>query len=179
MIKLQKLDDALEAPVSDDCKQERNCLAVSGTLQLCRMTAADCEAAAALEASCSAEAWSAKAFADAAADPNALYIAAWLDNQMVGCCGLWQSFEEADICNVAVDESCRRRGIAQKMLEQLMLSGRERGILHFTLEVRSKNAPAIRLYEKLGFTAEGVRRRFYENPADDALIMWKRQETHG
>lgn len=138
------------------------------------MTEQDTEAAAQLEALSSREPWSRKAYADALNNADAFYLAACRNGSLVGCCGLWQSFEDADICNVVVAESCRRRGIAERMLLTLMEEGRKRGVLNFTLEVRCGNIPAIRLYEKLGFVTEGVRKGFYRNPKEDALIMWKR-----
>lgn len=134
----------------------------------------DAAAAAALEAACSREAWSERAFASAACDPNALYLVAEEDGGIVGCCGIWQSFEDGDICNVAVKESCRRRGIGESMLLELMRCAVRNGIRNFTLEVRSGNRAAVALYEKLGFIKEGIRKGFYSNPAEDALIMWKR-----
>lgn len=134
----------------------------------------DTAAAAQIEALSSREPWSQKAYADALKDPNAFYLAAQQDGNVIGCCGFWQSFEDADICNVVVAESCRRKGIAKEMLRALMEEGKKRGIVNFTLEVRSGNTPAIRLYEKLGFVTEGVRKGFYSNPKEDALIMWKR-----
>ena len=60
------------------------------------------------------------------------------------------------------------------MLKVLMEEGCKRGINAFTLEVRAGNAPAIHLYEKLGFVQEGIRPGFYERPKEDAIIMWKR-----
>lgn len=139
----------------------------------------DAEAAARIEAASSQEPWSQQSYADAVCNENAYYLAAELEGCVIGCCGLWQSFEEADICNVVVEEGFRRRRIAEEMLTALMEAGKKRGVLHFTLEVRKGNTAAVRLYEKLGFITEGVRRGFYQNPKEDALIMWKRQETHG
>lgn len=139
----------------------------------------DTEAAARIEAASSGEPWSQQSYADALSNENAYYLAAEYEGSVIGCCGLWQSFEEADICNVVVEESFRRRKIAEEMLTALMEAGKKRGVLHFTLEVRKGNTAAVRLYEKLGFITEGVRRGFYQNPKEDALIMWKRQETHG
>lgn len=138
------------------------------------MLPGDAAFAAALEASCSAEAWSLQAYLDALANENACYLVAEREGQIVGCCGLWQSFSDADICNVAVHANCRRQGIAEGMLVALMEAGKRRGIAFFTLEVRKGNDAAVRLYEKLGFVTEGVRRGFYKNPPEDALIMWKR-----
>lgn len=58
------------------------------------------------------------------------------------------------------------------MLAELMRLGRERGVLRYTLEVRTGNAAAVHLYEKLGFVSAGIRKNFYERPREDALIMW-------
>lgn len=134
----------------------------------------DAEAAALLEAECSKEPWSKEAYRDALHNENALYVTAKKDGRLIGCCGIWQSFETGDICNVAIASDCRRQGAAEGMLRYLMRQARKRMVEQFTLEVRSGNIPAVRLYEKLGFTVEGVRRGFYEAPKDDALIMWKR-----
>ena len=81
---------------------------------------------------------------------------------------------EGDISNVAVYEKYRKNGIAAALMAELLRLGAERyGIMAFTLEVRSKNTPARRLYEKFGFESKGVRPNFYERPKDDAVIMWK------
>ena len=138
------------------------------------MTEEDVSKAAVLEASCFSMPWSEQSFLDAVRNTNTLYLAAEEDGRFVGMCGLWQSFEEADVMNVAVEESCRGRGIAAMLMEELIRLGKERGIEAFLLEVRSSNQPAIRLYEKCGFVTEGVRKNFYEMPREDALIMWKR-----
>ena len=63
------------------------------------------------------------------------------------------------------------------MLLQLLDEGRKMGAKEFTLEVRVSNAGAIHVYESLGFVTEGVRKNFYEEPTEDALIMWKRQQN--
>ena len=138
------------------------------------MTEADVASAAALEALCFSEPWSEKSFLDAIHNENTLYLVAYEDDRFVGMCGLWQSFDEADVMNVAVSPECRKSGLASALMEELIRLGKERGILYFTLEVRSSNAPAIALYEKFGFVTEGVRKNFYEKPREDALIMWKR-----
>ena len=138
------------------------------------MTESDVSAAAALEAACFSEPWSEKSFLDALHNENTLYLAAEEDGRFIGMCGLWQSLDEADVMNVAVDPALRGRGVAAALMEELMRLGRERGITAFSLEVRSSNQPAIGLYQKCGFVTEGVRRNFYAKPTEDALIMWKR-----
>ena len=81
---------------------------------------------------------------------------------------------EGEISNVAVAEKFRRRGIGRKLMEYMLKEAPSFGIGDLTLEVRVSNAPAISLYESLGFHKEGVRPGFYEKPKEDALIMWKR-----
>ena len=138
------------------------------------MTEADAPFAAEVEKKCFSQPWSEKSFIDAVHDKNTLYIVAEEEGEFAGMCGLWQSFEEADIMNVAVDPAFRGRGIAADMMEELLRLGGERGITAFTLEVRVSNAVAISLYEKFGFEGVGVRKNYYEFPREDALIMWKR-----
>jgi ribosomal-protein-alanine N-acetyltransferase len=75
------------------------------------------------------------------------------------------------IMNIAVDPSARRRGLGTALLEELFArTGRERA---YTLEVRTTNGPAISLYERFGFRAAGVRKRYYQDTGEDALIMWR------
>lgn len=143
-------------------------------IQIRQMTEADTAAAAALEAACFSRPWSEKSFLDALHNPNTLYLMAEADGRFAGMCGFWQSFDEADIMNVAVDPAFRRQRIAELLMEELMRRGQLRGITAFTLEVRASNEAAIGLYEKCGFITEGVRKNFYENPTENALIMWKR-----
>jgi ribosomal-protein-alanine N-acetyltransferase len=81
------------------------------------------------------------------------------------------------VMNVAVADSYRRRGIASALLERLFAvteSDPQRG---YTLEVRVSNTGAIRLYEQLGFEARGIRRGYYTDNREDALIMWREPES--
>ena len=82
---------------------------------------------------------------------------------------------EGNINNVVVEEAYRGQGLAYAMMQELLIRGREMGCTEFTLEVRVSNAPAIHVYQKLGFVSEGIRPRFYEKPVEDAMIMWIRQ----
>lgn len=93
------------------------------------------------------------------------------DDQVLGYCLCYQSFEEGNIVNVAVSEEARRKGIARKMLQYSMEQGQKRGMETFFLEVRISNEPAIRLYEGLGFERAGRRKNFYSAPVEDAWIM--------
>ncbi len=92
------------------------------------------------------------------------------DGTVLGYAGLTAVAGEGYIDNIAVAEQYRRQGIARAMLEEFIRRGQ--GKLDFlTLEVRASNAPAIALYEKLGFELAGRRRRYYDDPPEDALLM--------
>lgn len=127
-----------------------------------------------IEKACFSIPWSMQGFADSMALPDTLYLVALEDGEIAGYCGLFQSFDEADITNVAIREQSRGQGAAFAMLAELMRRGEERGITAFTLEVRVSNGAARRLYEKLGFEEVGIRPDFYEKPREAAAIMWKR-----
>jgi [ribosomal protein S18]-alanine N-acetyltransferase len=77
------------------------------------------------------------------------------------------------VMNVAVAAEHRRRGIATMLLERLFEATAGRGRRGYTLEVRVSNAGAVALYERLGFKPRGVRRGYYTDNREDALIMWK------
>lgn len=99
--------------------------------------------------------------------------------RIAGICGVKKIFETGEISNVAVHPDFRGRGISRKMLEVLMREAREDGVEEFTLEVRAGNVIALNLYESLGFRAEGLRPRFYDQPVEDGLVMWLRKtEDH-
>lgn len=122
------------------------------------------------------DAWSEDDFKETLCCDYAYYLVARDGDDVIGCAGLRNMCGDADITNVFVRKDYRRRGIAEEMLRKLMTESKEIGVRNFTLEVRSSNDAAIRLYEKLGFRSEGVRPGFYENPKEDALIYWIRQD---
>jgi len=118
--------------------------------------------------------WSEKAFLDTFLNTNLLYLVAQDKDRIIGMCGVHHILGEGEITNVAVANNYKRQHIGEQMMTALMEKGRIMGIDAFTLEVRVSNEAAIFLYEKLGFVTEGRRKNFYENPQEDALIMWKR-----
>ena len=142
-----------------------------------RLQSEDVEPVSILESKAFSMPWSAKDFAKLIEDNKSLYLVAELDGEIVGCCGVTDICGDGDVNNVMVAEEYRGRGIAQALMSELLLQGEAIGIENFTLEVRVSNAPAIRVYEKLGFVSEGIRPRFYEKPVEDAMIMWKRKEA--
>lgn len=145
-------------------------------LQIIHLETKDIEQVVALEEAVFTHPWSRKAIDQMIEDENTCFLVAKHGEEVVGNCALRILFDEGEITNVSVKENYREQGIAKKMLEELCKIGRDRGVVEFTLEVRTKNKVAILLYEKLGFKKEGIRKNFYRDPVDDAWIMWIRKE---
>lgn len=148
-----------------------------------RMEERDLEEVAEIEKGIFTQPWTRDGFYSSMISKDTIYLVVEnnaIDNdkkenvgRICGYCGLLQALDEADITNVAVRESARGKKIGYRMLTELMRLGEERGITAFTLEVRKSNAPALALYEKLGFETAGIRKNFYDFPKEDAVIMWK------
>lgn len=133
----------------------------------------DLPQAAAIEKEAITPPWSEQAFRESLGLEHTILLAAIQDGQVAGYCVCYQSFEEGEITNVAVKKELRGQGIAGKLLEKLCSYGKERGLERYILEVRASNEPAIHLYERSGFTRVGIRKDFYEQPVEDAVIMVK------
>ena len=130
--------------------------------------------AAEIERLCFSDPWSEKMLAEHLANPCSLTLAA-VDGvgRLLGYVGLLAVVDEGYITNVAVRPDCRCQGVASSLLQALEARGRARNLTFLTLEVRQSNAPARALYEKLGYLQAGLRRNYYENPREDAVIMTK------
>ena len=140
------------------------------------MTEADLIAVAEIEKLIFSIPWSVQAFKDSLYNDNTIYFVATEDDVVIGYCGMYISFEEGNITNVAVDSACRRKGVAQKLLNKLITMATQKGVNNIFLEVRETNVAAIKLYEHLGFREAGIRRNFYEKPTENAIIMWKNNQ---
>ncbi len=145
------------------------------TINIRQMEQADLDEVIQIEAAVFSVPWTRDAFEDSLEMENTHYLVVSDGEDIVGYCGYYQAFEEANIVNVAVKAAARRKGVARTMLRRLMADGRENGVTNFVLEVRQSNVPAIRLYESLGFMEVGIRKRFYTAPVEDAKIMICRQ----
>ena len=91
---------------------------------------------------------------------------------IAGYMGLWKIIDEAHVTNLAVHPSFRRKGVAKVLLLNALEECYADKIKYLTLEVRASNTPAINLYESFGFKSLGVRKKYYQNNNEDALIMW-------
>ncbi|AOZ95586.1 tRNA (adenosine(37)-N6)-threonylcarbamoyltransferase complex dimerization subunit type 1 TsaB [Butyrivibrio hungatei] len=159
-----------------EAKPDKARNAAPGIIRVREMTAEDIDDAYNLEQmNLGKEAWNKKQLLDALTRDDTIYLVAEKAGRIVGLCGVQNISGEGEITNVSVSPDTRREGVAYKMLRQLLERGKGIGIESYTLEVRAANAPAIALYERLGFVSEGVRPGFYDEPKDDAVIYWKRK----
>ena len=145
-------------------------------MKIIPMTDAHVNAVAALEAICFADPWSANSVASELTNPLSCWLVALEADTVVGYIGSQTVMGETDMMNVAVRPDHRRKGIAESLIRALVQKLKECESHCLTLEVRASNAPAIALYEKLGFTEAGRRRNYYRNPKEDALILRKEWE---
>ena len=106
------------------------------------------------------------------ADVVRAYVARTAGWAVAGYCSAWLVADELHVNNLAVRPECRRSGVGRALVEHALDAAAREGARRATLEVRRSNAPALRLYERLGFKAAGVRRGYYTNPREDALILW-------
>lgn len=104
----------------------------------------------------------------------ARYLVAVTDNMVVGYGGMWIIVDEAHITNIAVHPEYRGIGIGSTLLIGLLEACKNEAVIGMTLEVRKSNVIAQKLYNKFGFSQEGIRKAYYADNKEDAIIMWKR-----
>ena len=136
-----------------------------------RMTMADVDGVAAVEAATFPTPWSRDAFASEMKNVAARYLVAEKDGVIIGYAGAWIIIDESHITNIAVLSDHRGQGIGRRLTESLMQYLSNLGAAYATLEVRKSNEVAQNLYKSLGFIKLGVRKRYYEDNGEDALIM--------
>ena len=115
--------------------------------------------------------WSYKAICDFSEYETNRIITAKVDGVVAGYITYSVIIDEVQIANVAVHPDFRRKGIAEKLLRFLIDVAKESNMFVITLEVRNSNIPAIKLYEKCDFSNVGVRKNYYKNPTEDAILM--------
>jgi ribosomal-protein-alanine N-acetyltransferase len=139
-----------------------------------RMTESDLEQVAELEKLCFSEAWSYRLLESGLHSEYDEYYVFEQDARILGYCNLRILCGEGEIQRICVHPESRRLGIARKLMETMVESARFRRAEAITLEVRESNAAARSLYESFGFAAEAIRKDYYRNPQEPAVIMWKR-----
>ncbi|OAJ72631.1 ribosomal-protein-alanine acetyltransferase [Brevibacillus sp. SKDU10] len=146
---------------------------LSKQLEFRYMTLDDVERIAELERICFPTPWPLEAFInELTINPNAKYIVAVLDGQVVGYCGMWLIIDEAHITNICIHPDVRGQRVGLQLMKQMMALAMVLGGERMTLEVRPSNEIARNLYTKLGFEEHGRRKRYYSDNNEDAIIMW-------
>lgn len=149
-------------------------------MEIRSMTAEDIPQVVEIEQNSFSQPWSAKGFSDSLGLKDTLFLVAeesvanscgQVCKVILGYIGMYISFDEGEITNVAVGTAARRLGTGRRLVCAMKSAATERGVGRIVLEVRVSNAAAISLYEKEGFRRLGVRKNFYEFPREDAYIM--------
>ncbi len=129
----------------------------------------------AIERRAFASPWSLSMFVLELSKPSGVCLAAVEGKRVLGYLVCARYADVWHLMNIAVDPVLRRQGIATALLERMLdRAGRDEA---FTLEVRPSNSAAITLYEKFGFRSAGMRRRYYSDTGEDAVIMWRTAPT--
>ena len=147
----------------------------AAAIEVRRLTYADLPQVVAIERQCFTTPWSLAMFVLELSKPSGICLAAEVEGELTGylICSRYDTVWH--LMNIAVDPGLRRRRIATTLLETLL--ARVEPDAQVTLEVRRSNAGAIELYENFGFRAAGVRRRYYQDNGEDALVMWRTPAT--
>ena len=129
-----------------------------------------------LSKACFSVPWSLDSISYEIENPLAKYVIAQdlSTNEVVGFAGVWIVAGEGDITNIAIHPTYRKQGIASQLLSKLLEICKDNNCNDITLEVRVSNTPAQNLYTKFGFVNEGIRKKYYSDNGEDAIIMWKR-----
>jgi len=146
---------------------------LSANVMVRLMRVDDIEHVSRLERRCYTLPWSSSAYVTEIGNPSAYYtVASELDGTIIGYAGMWVVADELHITTIAVDTIHRGRRIGELLLMDLIEDGISRGAKHATLEVRERNTVARNLYVKYGFEDVAVRKNYYNDNGENALIMW-------
>ena len=151
------------------------------TVELRKLETRDLAAIDAIERASYPTPWSRSMFAGELAKPSSISLGAFAGDtgELLGYLIISRYVDAWHVMNIAVAPEWRRRGVATLLLERLFEVTAGDGHRGYTLEVRVSNTSAIRLYERLGFKSRGVRRGYYTDNREDAVIMWRDPVTLG
>ena len=135
------------------------------------MTLQDVPAVAEIEKACFSLPWSEQSLVDSVEREDTMFLVCEDAQEIVGYIGMYLSFDEGDITNVAVSPAHRKKGYGEAIVSKAVELAKEKQLEMILLEVRVSNVPAISLYKKMGFEEIGMRKNFYEHPVEDAIIM--------
>jgi len=136
------------------------------------MEVADIDRVASIASASFSSAWQASTFASLIARPGVeMWVLEHPSEGVVGYSVLWCTLDHGELANIAVAAGHRGRGWGALLLERILDVGRAAGVVSVFLEVRASNHAAVHLYERFGFAQIGVRKRYYHDPREDALVM--------
>jgi len=130
-----------------------------------------------IENSVFSEPWSRGQFEAKMTDESAVFFVAEKGGKVLGYAVAQLFLDEGEIYNIAVAPNVRQRHIGTALMRYIMNYGKNDGVRRFHLEVRAGNLPAIRMYWKNGFGAVGIRKGYYRNPEEDAILMTYKEES--
>lgn len=136
------------------------------------MTKDDVDAVYNVEEDCFVDPWSKDSIRKELKNDLARYLVAEVDNKVVGYIGIWFVVDEGHITNVAVHSNYRGKKIGDKLVSEMVELCKENDLVAMTLEVRTSNTVAQNLYRKYGFRMAGIRKEYYSDNKEDAIIMW-------
>lgn len=116
--------------------------------------------------------WSERSFQNELDHEHGVFIVALLNGQVVGYAGEWILVDEAHVTTVAVHKDFRRKGLGKSLMNELLSRAQDKGAVCSTLEVRAGNVAAIQLYESMGYVRVGLRKKYYPDNNEDAVVMW-------
>lgn len=134
------------------------------------MTEADVDVIAGLEKELFSDAWSKTSLLETNAQKHALILVAE-EEELLGYAIIYYVMDEGEIARIAVSPKWRRQGVGRSLLDELCKIGREQGIHRILLDVREGNEGARQFYEEYGFVQDGIRRNYYQQPAEHAILM--------
>ena len=115
--------------------------------------------------------WTKEGFFTYLTRKDAMFLVVEEKGEILAYCGLIMVLDEGDITNVAVRPDRQKEGIGHFLMDSLIRLAEQQGVTTIHLEVRTGNGTAIRLYERMGFTKDGIRKKYYTDPVEDALLM--------
>ena len=121
--------------------------------------------------------WSKELFEEELKREVARYFVAEIDSRVVGYMGYWEAPQEAHIINLAIDPSSRQKGLGFQMMEYCLRFAYNMGARLATLEVRESNEAAQRLYEKMNFRTVAIRKKYYSDNQENAIVMIRELEA--
>jgi len=119
--------------------------------------------------------WSKNMFLDELQNDLARYMVISYSGKIAGYGGMWIILDEAHITNIAIDPKHQKHGLGSQLLMHMIKQAEAEGAKQMTLEVRESNLAALKLYRKFGFIECGIRKKYYEDNQEDALIMWRKK----